>query len=265
MEGLRKTRVSVLIIDDSQTFSMYLALLLQRMGFKSLRVSQVESAKFVLSRGFTDILIIGDLVGGGPKHQMVEELAVSCQATAIPILTISRYEDPLDKQACHAAGCSACLLKPIQPKALHDALYDNITTFPRKRLHLRSKVAINAEISISGQVSQPLRLLNLSRGGALVAFNKNIPVGTNISMNLPLKHEEIRLKGSVIYNLSNIDAETGQAFAVFFHQLTPLLGDKIERYLMQILTACQASMPRLNFDVNRSWSDDTERREKLDI
>lgn len=265
MEGLKKTRVSVLIIDDSQTFSMYLALLLQRMGFKSLRVSQAESAKFVLSRGFTDVLIIGDLVGGGPKHQMVEELAACCQATSIPIITISRHEDPLEKQACHAAGCRACLLKPVQPKALHDALYDNITTFPSKRLHLRSKVTLISEISINGQVSQPLRLLNLSRGGALVAFNKNIPAGTNISMTLPLKHEEIILKGTVIYNLSNIDANTSQAFAVVFHQLTPLLGDKIERYLEQILAACQTSLPRINFDVNRSWSDDTERSEKLDI
>jgi DNA-binding response OmpR family regulator len=234
-----KNRISVLIVDESQTFSMYLALLLQRMGFKSLRVSQTESAKFVLSRGFTDFLIVGDLAGPEPKHQIVRELAASFPDSSIPTIVISRQDDLAEKQACHEAGGQAYLLKPVQPKALHAALNDHITPFSEKRINLRSKVDMISEISIDRQAPQQLQLLTLSRGGALVAYDKNLPTGTRISMSLPLEGELISLTGSVIYNLTNIDAKISRAFGVLFHQGNALHDERIEGYLESMLEECR--------------------------
>jgi CheY-like chemotaxis protein len=225
-----KNRLSVLVVDESQTFSMYLALLLQHFGFKSLRVSQTESAKFVLSRGFTDAMIIGDLAGGEPKHQVVEELASCIHGALVPIIALSSHDDPVERQACEEAGCKGHLLKPVQPKALHEVLYSNIL-FSGKRVHLRSKVDMTAEISITGQPTQALRLLTLSRGGALVAYDNHLPQGTNVSMKLPLGEELLDLTGSVIYNLSAIDAQTSRAFCLHFDRMPAQLGAKIEGYL----------------------------------
>jgi CheY-like chemotaxis protein len=232
-------RISVLIVDESQTFSMYLALLLQSMGFKSLRVSQPESAKFVLTRGFTDFLIIGDLSGPESTHQVVKELAASCSGSPLPIIVISRHDDPTERQACYEAGSQAYLLKPLQPKALHDALNAHMTPFSERRLNLRSKVEISSDVSVDGQASRPLLMLSLSRGGALIAYDRHLPTGTPVSLSLPLKNETLFLDGSVTYNLSNVNTRTPRAFCVLFHQVPPLHGEKIDRHLEAILDECR--------------------------
>ncbi len=234
-----KKRISVLIVDESQTFTMYLALLLQRIGFKTLRVSQAESAKFVLSRGFTDALIVGDLAGDEPKQQVVRELAKCCQGTAIPIIALSEHDDAAERQACHAAGCISYLPKPVRPAELHEVLYQSLKPFAETRVHLRSRVDMVTEISMQARASQPLRILSLSAGGALVAFHQTVAIGTEVAMRLPLKDETLVLNGTVIYNLADKDIDSCQGFCVMFHGESPLPGIKIEKYLEESLEECQ--------------------------
>ncbi len=234
-----KNRISVLIVEESQTFSMYLAILLQRIGFKSLRVSQPESAKFVLSRGFSDVLVVGDHSGPDATHEIVQELSACITGSTTPIIVISKHDDPVERQACYDAGCRAYLLKPFQPKQLHDALYSYINPFSEKRLNLRSQVEMSAEICVDGDAPQTSRVLILSRGGALIAYKQTLPTGTKVTLTLRLGSKRIPLTGSVLYNRSNVAEDTPRAFGLLFHQENLSYAGLIEDYLQAMLVECR--------------------------
>ncbi len=230
-----KSPISVLILEKSQTFSMYLTLLLQRMGLKSLRVNEFEAAKSVLSRGFTDILIVGDQEGSRPVHAIVQDLANCIIDNSIPIIVVSTCNDPDEQKACYDAGCQSYLSKPIQPKQLHEALYARVTPDMERRKNLRCNVDLTAEVAINSQQPRTHDVLALSKGGALISSPQSLPTGTGIEMVLILDGLKIPLSGSVIYNLTDVKESDLQAFCVLFHQVSQSHADMIDQYLEKLL------------------------------
>lgn len=234
-----KNRINVLLIEESQTFSMYLAILLQRIGFKSLRVSQPESAKYVLSRGITDVLIIGDQSGPEATHEIVRELSECIPGKSIPIIVVSRHSDSTEQQACLEAGCQDYLLKPVQPKQLHDALHVHINPFSEKRLNLRSQVDMIAKVSVDGAPPKSCRVLTLSRGGALIAYPQTLLTGAEITLTLRVGKTRLELAGSVLYNLTHLEEKAPRAFGLLFQQISEVNADLIEDYLQVMLAECR--------------------------
>lgn len=230
-----KSPVSVLVIEKSQVFSRYLALLLQRMGLKSLQVSELEAAKTVLARGFSDALIIGDQNGSMPTHVIVQDLANCIIDNSIPIIVVSSCADPEEKKACYEAGCQDYLTKPIQPRLLHDALYARVAPVNERRKNLRSKVNLTAEVTIEAQQSHTHDVLTLSKGGCLISSPRFMPTGTKMTLTLFLANLQIPLSGTVLYTLTNVKGSNSAAFGVLFHHISQIYADMIEQFLEKIL------------------------------
>lgn len=230
-----KSPTSALIIEKSPTFSKYLALLLQRMGLKSLHVFELEDAKSYLSLVFTDILIVGDQCVDKPIHAVVQELANHTSDRPIPIIVISTCADSDVVEACGKAGCQSYLLKPVQPKKLHDALYAKVTPASVQRKNLRSNVELAAEVIIDGQQMQSLQVLTLSKRGMLVSHSTAVSVGTKVSCMIPLDGSQLSVSGRVIYNLSQVEGNDLQAFCIHFELMSSFRAEQIDLYLERIL------------------------------
>jgi CheY-like chemotaxis protein len=226
---------TVLILERSQTFAMYLALLLRRMGLQSLAVSTVAAAREALARGGVDFLLVGEPGGGCQITTAVQILAGDPAGSRLPMVAIALRENEVERQACLQAGCRTYLLRPVQPRELHRALYANLAFAAGGRQHLRSSVTLNATVSLAGAEPRVVRLLTLSRGGALCAWPEEVPVGTPLALTLPLPDGEIPLGGSVIYNRRSPDAEAPFGFAVLFDRDSLGYGDRIDRFLELML------------------------------
>ena len=234
-----KHPTSALVIESSKTFSMYLHLLLQRMGLKALRVSEPDAAKTVLERGFTDVVIVGDQEGTQRLHTVVKTLIGYMSDNPIPIIAVSKQDNPFERRACYEAGCQAFLLKPVKPKELQDALYARVSPEAERRKNLRSKLDISAEGSINQQEMESLRILSLSSGGALVGYGTAVTIGTEVFLNFPLNDRVLNLAGKVIYNLANYDGKGMHAFGMVFQDVPQnkkdLINQSLERMLEQEL------------------------------
>ena len=224
-------RINVLLLEENQIFSMHFALLLQRMGFKPLRVRQPDAAKFVISRGFSDLLIVGGQTGPEAPHEIVQEMRACASDLSIPILVVDAQHDPVELKACRSAGCQAFLTRPIQPKQLFEAIHDHLACFTEKRRNLRCEVDITASVSMGGQTVQSHRILSLSRGGARIAGTDFVPIETNVTLVLPLGSEQLRLAGTVLYNQTLQGTFSPLAFGVSFHQIDASTADRIDAYL----------------------------------
>jgi CheY-like chemotaxis protein len=205
------------------------------MGLKSLQVSELEAAKKVLARGFSDILIIGDQDGSKPTHVIIQDLANCIIDNSIPIIVVSSCADQEVQKACYEAGCQDYLTKPIQPKLLHDALYSRVAPVNERRKNLRSKVDLTAEVAIDNRQSHTHDVLNLSKGGCLISSPCFVPTGTKVTLTLFLADLQTPLSGTVLYTLTHSKDRDTTAFGVLFHHVNQIHADMIEQYLERIL------------------------------
>ena len=230
-----KSRISVLVVDKSQTFSMYLALLLHRMGFKSLRVDDYETAKEILSRGIIDILIVGDQGEDEPIFAIIKHLAPCVDGALVPIIAISKSSDPTYKTACFQSGCHSYLLKPIQPRQLHEALYEKLTPPSERRTSLRCRVNLEAELSIEKDVIELFQVESLSKGGALVSCEKQIPIGSELTINIMINDKRINLTSKVVY-MHNAGDFDHYNIGVSFIDIDNKTEDLIDKFIEKTLT-----------------------------
>ena len=230
-----KNPISVLVLEQSQVFSRYLALLLQSMGLKSLCVREPEAAKTVLSRNFSDVLIVGDGNGSQQTHAIVQDLSNCITDNSIPIIVVSSCADQDAQKECFEAGCHAYLTKPIQPKLLHDALYNKVFPFKERRKSLRSKVDLKAEFSVDKQQSETLDLVSLSKNGCLISSQRIVTTGTKVKLILSLAKLQIPVSGTVLYTLTRKKGSDYISLGVLFHNVNQIHADMIEQYLEMIL------------------------------
>ena len=226
---------TVLILERSQTFAMYLAVLLRRMGLQSLVVTSLAAARTVLARGGINVVLVGEPDDDGPLSTAVQTLAKASPGSCVPVVVIALHDDDAERQACLRAGCQAFLVRPVQPRQLHQALYAKLAVTGAGRQHLRSSVGIDVEVQVEGEERRSLRLLSLSRGGALIAHRHAVPVGTRVFLALPLADALLPMTGSVIYNRRDIDARTSCAFAMLFHRESLDYGERIDSFLEALL------------------------------
>jgi len=207
------------------------------MGLKALRLKEPEAARLVIERGFTDVVIVGDQEGSQPLHEVVKMLASYSAENPLPIIAVSKQDDPVERRACYEAGCQAFLLKPVQPAELQDALYARVSPETERRKNLRCTMDITAEVSINQKKLESLQVLSLSSGGALVGYGTSVPIGTEVFMHLPFNDMVIKLAGKVIYNVANYDGKGRRAFGVVFQNVfqekADLINDSLERMLQQ--------------------------------
>ena len=228
-------QTTVLILERSQTFAMYLNVLLRRMGLQPLVVTTVAAARTALAKGGIDVVLIGEPGDDCPLSTAVQILAQDPCGSGIPVVVIALNDDEAERQACLRAGCQTFLLRPVQPRQLHQALYAKLAFSGAARQNLRSSVGIDVDVQVEGEERRALRLLSLSRGGALIAHSHAVPVGTRVFLELPLADAVLSMTGSVIYNRRDIDERTAFAFAVLFHRESLDYGERIDSFLEALL------------------------------
>ncbi len=194
-----KERPSILVADGSQTFLMYLAIILQRLGLEVLPVARAEEALRLMKVIAPDMLLISlDLPDGGLP--LLEGLSREGVLTRTPVIAASSHLDPVTIETCFALGCIDFLGKPIDITHLNTALQKSATYFGGKRRFLRAPFTSKVFLAANGG-SGEFHAVSLSEGGIYLRTLEPLPAGTEVSISLPLKGEELRpLAGRVIYS-----------------------------------------------------------------
>jgi len=181
------------------------------------------------------VVLVGKPDDDGPLSTAVQTLAKDSRGSCVPVVVIALHDDDAERQACLRAGCQAFLVRPVQPRQLHQALYAKLAVTGAGRLNLRSSVGIDVDVQVEGEERRSLRLLSLSRGGALIAYSHAVPVGTRVFLALPLADALLPMTGSVIYNRRDVDERTSCAFAMLFHRESLDYGERIDSFLDALL------------------------------
>lgn len=194
---------TILLVDSSRTYLMYLGILLRRMGFD-----------VVSATNGTDLLKLAGLLNPGMIIMELDLPDMSCKeimrhvradATlrSIPVSIISVDSLPETAEYCRQLGCSAYLAKPVILDDLHGVIQDCLFA-PTGIIRKHIRVSINAKVTIChGADSYDMYAETISEGGMFIRCKDPLPVGTLVDIILPVGGDEhIFLTGYVIYTKS---------------------------------------------------------------
>ncbi len=220
---LHDERKTVFLVDRSDSFIMYLRILLERMGFRVVPLKKWKLLRELLPILGPDLVLLGTPVEDLAPREALAGLRSDPGGQDVPVVLISPQDEDELGFDCRLAGFAGCLSRPVNIFRLYRLLYDSIVfASGEKRENLRTPFREKVEVTRGGTTSWQ-RATSLSEGGIFIRTCERMEKGESLSVTVPLGfgHPE-RLEGVVIYARETLgDAGQGETgVAVRFTSLS---------------------------------------------
>lgn len=239
MKSDRSTRI--LLVDDSESFLMYVSVLLHRMGFKKVIPTNNGADALKLSRILLpDIVLLDISMPQMDGVTVLRHIKGDVYTSNIPVIMLSIASDRKSYDACERLGCSGYITKPINIAELNQSLYRCVSflTGGKRRQFLRAAFKERVIVTSEG-IRRQHYAVNISQRGVYIRKKNPLPVGTAVNITLPLKEGGfLNLNGNVIYIKSVSDElfKMPPGMAIEFKDLTSNDTELLRKYIIEILT-----------------------------
>jgi len=123
-DGQRLARaLQVLVVDDHDINRRTLRYMLEAMGAEVETAEDAETALAVAEARVFDAILMDVRMPGVDGLEATRRLRRGGLNAATPVIAVSGSSAPEDIAACHAAGMTACVEKPVNAARLYEALY----------------------------------------------------------------------------------------------------------------------------------------------
>jgi CheY-like chemotaxis protein len=130
---------TVLIADDSETFMMYISIVLRRMGFDVIPAEDGIEALKLLGIFSPDVVLLDIDMSKMNGIETPKAIRENSNLAHLPVVIISVESGGGTYRECRQAGCSGYLTKPMKIAELNDILQAHIVyERDRRRKHLRT-------------------------------------------------------------------------------------------------------------------------------
>lgn len=230
----------ILLVDDSRSFITYLSQVLRKMGFTKIVIAENGVEALRILKLWTPNVVIMDinmpeLDGISTLRKIREDRELS----AMPVVMVTSRRDRKSFSECFSLGCAGYLTKPMAIPALHDLIQECIAfTNNNKRFHLRTPFHRTVTVAHGG-TSREYESVTLSEGGIYLRAERPLPVGSELSLAIPLKGTNyLRVKGSVLYHFTPGEeaVKVAPGMAVLFTDLTEKEKAFLTTHLTRLIT-----------------------------
>jgi len=222
----------VMAVDPDGTFLAQLTIVLNRLGYDVLPVSDfdeaLEQARIKQPRG---VFLPDSPQGLALFTALRDDPALS----ELPVILAARDNCEAGRDICRKLGAAACLSLPIRGESLCETLALCKVSPGAARQNLRTFCEEQATLYHAGSFVT-VRVLSLSEGGAYVAGDVLLAEGDAVQIQLTLEEqaEQQRLNGSVLY----VKTEGGKfppGAAIRFQDVPPQQAARLRRTVEDLL------------------------------
>jgi CheY-like chemotaxis protein len=115
--------MKILVADDDRVVVTLLAKLLRDKGHEVVPVfDAMQAVMFAMKTPHPDLIILDVNMPGGSGVEALKRIRASLKTALVPILVLSGSIDPKMPQTVKALGADGYLSKPVDPKALFEAV-----------------------------------------------------------------------------------------------------------------------------------------------
>ena len=106
---------TILVVEDNESNAYLARFLLQRAGYTVLEASDGASARALLVEARPDLILMDIQLPDISGLDVVWELRARPEFRELPILAVTSFAMPADRERALAAGCTGYIEKPIDP------------------------------------------------------------------------------------------------------------------------------------------------------
>ena len=229
----------ILIADNSQTFLMYIGILLKRMGFTIVPAENGAEVLRLLHMCNPDVIMLDTKLDKVDSVAVVTEIKNDKQTSHIPVIMVSVDANSETVETYKKIGCSGYLTKPVRTDTLHTAIQECVF-YPRgtKRKYLRVSFERKVTVVHNGMPHE-LYTETLSEMGAYIRSKDPFPVNSELEIILPLTDTDIlHLRGKVIYQkgLFGYILKVPPGMGIKFKDITEDQAKKLKVFVQNLLT-----------------------------
>ena len=198
---MASARPKVLLADACDASRAAVEPLLDRMGLEVFTARDGGQARELIVRLSPRLAMLDTRLPPSGGVGLLEELRRDRVLAKIPILMLASDPSPALRARCLDLGCLDYLARPIDLLTLHAAIERHLAvSHEHRRRQLR--VSYRSHVEIRHDVTtNRCYAMTLSQGGIYVSDRHPLPVGTRVTVAVPLGAAgEVEVEGEVIYN-----------------------------------------------------------------
>ncbi len=225
----------ILISDDHELHAALRNSFFQRAGFVVHEVKANDDVLAVVEKLRPVLVILNLEMPGQNGEDICRQIKQSPVLRSTPVALVANYEDELERERCHDAGCDEILRRPLSLKQIMAASYRMLKVVV-DRFEFRSVVQVSGRCGSDTQNMQECLILNLSGGGAFIETGKLRPVDSEVRVEfrLPADDNDINCTARVAW-LNHPEwsrrPKLPPGFGVQFEDISPEARDRIEEYI----------------------------------
>ena len=111
-------KATILVIEDNPESLQLLAYLLSMAGHETLTAADGEEGLRLALGARPDLILCDIQLPGIDGHEVARQLKASGECSSIPLVAVTAYSMPGDRENAMAAGFDGYLTKPIDPATI---------------------------------------------------------------------------------------------------------------------------------------------------
>ena len=239
----------ILVVDSSQSFTKYVEVVLDRLGYTSMTARSARDGLQILKGRVPDLIITEAVLPDMNGVEFCRKIKSRPRTKRIPVLVVtvdSRFSERIE----YGENLfNESLTKPVSVRDLFDALQKHLA-FKNGRKNLRAPIA-GRVICRDGTHYRSYITLTIGEGGMFIETDKPRKVGEIIEpqLLLPGLVEPLPLKGKVVYSVQEEREKHPQGMGIKFldmdPQTTTILSNYIQSYLSDNLPREQQEVKKV--------------------
>jgi CheY-like chemotaxis protein len=115
-------KTTVLIADDSETFTIYLSTILNRMRFKVVTAHNGNRALELARQMKPDLMLLDIDMPGMNGKEVLKTIKGDPETSTIPVIMLTIKGDDENIDECNKLKCDSFLCKPVEPQQFIETL-----------------------------------------------------------------------------------------------------------------------------------------------
>lgn len=112
----------IMVVDDSQTVRNIMALILQRLGYQSVRVRSAMEALNTLTRLVPDLIFLDITLPGMDGLDVCKIIKEAQHTKHVPVVMLSGSAQVFDRVMGRLAGAADYVTKPFEPETIRQCV-----------------------------------------------------------------------------------------------------------------------------------------------
>lgn len=232
---MKKAENSILLADDSQTFLMYVGILVKRLGFKTyLAKDGVEAIKLAKEKN-PSIIILDGIMPRMDGASCLSIIRKDSELMDTPVLVVTSYGNETAKEEFTRLGACGFLKKPLNITEFHNAIKHCMKGM-NNRQNIRVSLTMRALVECLDE-KRELFASNLSVDGIFLRTAAPFEAGTELDIVFSVDQEDpVELKGKVVYiNKLSPEMEPEPGMGIKFVEVPEDIKQRIDCFLMNNL------------------------------